>query len=113
MRAELRLFKKQNKDEEARKKRFKVKIAGDGASMTRNLSIEIFSFGLLDWGKSCLSPSRVRIVSAVVGQEDYETLQEGMRDVFVEVNRLLAEKSIVVDGSKLDLEISLCGDMKF
>ena len=49
--AEVRAFQAEKKDD---RKKFKVKLAGDGAAMTRNTSFELFVFSLLDWGRSIL-----------------------------------------------------------
>ena len=81
--------------------------------MTRNTSSELFGFSLLDWGRSILSPSHVRVVAVCVGEESYETLRDGMKNVFAEVNGLLRDKSLTVDGEEVHLEFFLCGDMKF
>ena len=91
----------------------RVKLAGDGAVMTRQTSFQLFSFSLLNWGQDVLSPSRVRTIAVVAGQESYETLRDGMKDVFQEVNDMVEEKKIDVDGKTIELDFYLCGDMKF
>ena len=84
----------------------RIKLAGDGASMTRHTSYQMFSFSLLNWGADVLSPSHVRAVAVVVGQESYENLRDGMRDVFQEVNELIDEKKMKVGGKNINLEFS-------
>ena len=78
---EIKQFVTERKDEASTKK-LKVKLAGDGASMTRNTSFELFSFSLLDWGKAVLSPSCVQTVAVFAGEEDYEMLRDGIKEVF-------------------------------
>ena len=108
---EISLYLSEHPDEGQQKMR--VKLAGDGAVMTRQTSFQLFSFSLLNWGQDVLSPSRVRTIAVVAGQESYETLRDGMKDVFQEVNDMVEEKKIDVDGKTIELDFYLCGDMKF
>ena len=90
-----------------------MKLAGDGAVMTRNTSFQMFSFSLMNWRRSVFRPSHVRTVAVVVGEESFETLRDGMGEVFDEVNDLIRAKEIEVDGQLFPLQFFLCGHMKF
>ena len=91
-----RVFQSERPHEAAGKNKVKVKLAGDNVSMTKNLPFELMSFSLFDWGKSCLSPLRVSILAVVVGQEEFETLRDVMKEVFAKVNALLQGQSITI-----------------
>ena len=54
----------------------RIKLGGDGASMTRHTSCQMYSFSLLNWGADVLCPSHVHTVPVVLGQESYENLQD-------------------------------------
>ena len=43
----------------------------------------------------------------------YESLRDGMVDVFREANQLINQKKVNVDGKNVSLHFFLCGDMKF
>ena len=90
-----------------------VKIAGDGATMSRNTSFQMFSFSLLNVGDEVLESTNVRTVVCVSGPETYETLRDGMRDAFEQVNRLVEKKTLDVGNLTVPVTFFLCGDFKY
>ena len=50
----------------------RIKPPGDGASMTRHTSYQMFSFSLLSRGQDVLTPSYMRTVAVVNGEESHE-----------------------------------------
>ncbi len=45
--------------------------------------------------------------------ENYESLGEALQSVFTEINELIAEKEIEVNGNTVKLNVVVGGDMKF
>lgn len=52
------------------------------------------------------------IVGIVSGKEDYDILKASCKDLFGEINKLIAEGEIDVDNKKIPLEFYLSGDYK-
>ena len=48
----------------------------------------------------------------IKGGEDYEHLAVGFRDIFNEINTVIANPTITIDGKKCTLEFFLCADYK-
>lgn len=48
----------------------------------------------------------------VSGKEDYDILKASGKDLFGEINKLIAEGEIDVDNKKIPLEFYLSGDYK-
>ena len=48
----------------------------------------------------------------VSGKEDYDILKASCKDLFGEINKLIAEGEIDVDNKKIPLEFYLSGDYK-
>ena len=51
-------------------------------------------------------------VGIVSGSEDYDTLKASCKDLFAEINELVNEGEIEVDGHKVPLDFYLSGDYK-
>ena len=49
----------------------------------------------------------------VKGKEDYHTLKKCFKDVFSDINEIVMETKIYVDGETVNLELFLGGDYKF
>ena len=90
-----------------------VKISGDGARMTRNSSYIIMSFALLQLGDDVMAAKGNHTIAVVKGKEDYNTLQKCFGDVFRDINTVISEKKIEVNGTTINLEFFLGGDYKF
>ena len=52
-------------------------------------------------------------IAVVKGKEDYETLQKCFGDLFRDINTVISEKKIEVDGTTINLYFFLGGDYKF
>ena len=51
-------------------------------------------------------------VAVVTGTKDYHTLKRCFQDVFSDINEIVMEKKIDVDGRTVNLELFLGGDYK-
>jgi hypothetical protein len=90
-----------------------VKISGDGARMTRNSNFILLSFALLQDTDDVMAAKGNHTIGVVNGKEDYETLERCFRDIFTDINELVLDKKIDVDGQTINLEFFLGGDYKF
>ena len=90
-----------------------VNISGDGARMARNASYILMSFALLQLGDDVMAAKGNHTIAVVKGKEDYETLQKCFGDVFRDINTVVIEKKIEVDGTTINLEFFSGGDYKF
>ena len=109
--SEIRYFMKERKISVPEK--MLVKVAGDGVRVTRNTSMQLFGFSLLNWGRDVLSPSAVRTVAVMCGSESYETLKTSMQATFREVSDIIKAGKLVVDGADISAKIYFCGDLKY
>ena len=91
----------------------RIKISGDGATMTRNSSFILMTFALLDLGDDMMAAKGNHTIAVVKGKENYSTLLESFGDVFQEINKLNSEKKIKVNDRVINLEFFLGGDYKF
>lgn len=115
-----------------------VKLSGDGAALTHNSGLVVFSFSLLDDGQAVMSSSgnifmctfgRLfregnapnclllicpgnHTISVVKCKEDYDTLRTSLQNVIREINSLSKEKVLEVDGKQLKIHPYLGGDYK-
>lgn len=97
---------------ELKQEKIQVKLSGDGARMTRSTNFMMFSFALLQ-KPNVMSSKSNRTVAIVNGKEEYETLASSLKDFFQEVNSLIEQGAILIDGQKVKLEFFLGGDFKF
>lgn len=91
----------------------KVKLSGDGAKMTRSCNFILMSFALLDSSQDVMAAKGNHTIAVARGNENYDTLKKCFKDVFSDVNKLVKEKKIEVDGKTINLEFFLGGDYKF
>lgn len=91
----------------------KIKISGDGAQMTRNSNFILMSFALLYPSQDIMAAKGNHTIAVVNGKEDYSTLKTCFGDVFRDINELVNEKKIEIDGKTFNLEFFLGGDYKF
>lgn len=95
------------------KDKIQIKVSGDGAKMTRNSNFVLISFSILQLGESVMSSKGNRTIAVLNGHEDYNTLKESLRDVFVEINTMIHEGQLSVGDSTVNTEFFLGGDYKF
>ena len=51
-------------------------------------------------------------IAIVKGKEEYDTLKESLANIINEVNKLVEEGHLMVNGQKVDLEFYMGGDYK-
>lgn len=93
--------------------KIKVKISGDGTKMSHSSNFFVCSFALIDDDCSCLSSAGNHTIAIVKGKEDHECLKESLANVINDVNSLVKDRKITVDGKTVPLEFYLGGDYKF
>lgn len=91
----------------------KVKISGDGAKMSRTTNFMLLSFSLLETGEKVMSSKGNRTLCIVNGPEKYDTLKSSMGNVINEINSVIKNGKIDVDGKEVSIEMCLGGDYKF
>ncbi|KAK3753656.1 hypothetical protein QZH41_011267 [Actinostola sp. cb2023] len=90
-----------------------IKIAGDGAKMSRTSSLFVFSFALLNDTNTCLSSAGTHTIAAIKTAEDYSKLNLSLGNVIKDVNSLIEQGSLEIDNLKVNLEFFHGGDYKF
>ena len=73
----------------------------------------ILSFALLQTGKSVISSRGNRTVAIVNGPEKYITLASSFATVINNINSVIKNRKINVDGKDIPVEMFLGGDYKF
>jgi hypothetical protein len=81
--------------------------------MTRNSNFILLSFALLQSSEDVMAAKGNHTIAVVNGKEDYSTLKRCFKNVFRDINELVSQKEIVVDGKNVHLELFLEGDYKF
>jgi len=54
----------------------------------------------------------IHVVVAIKAAENYSNISVGFRNIFYEVNRLIQDSALMIDGINYDLEFYLCSDYK-
>ena len=90
----------------------KTKVSMDGARMSRTTNFLILSFCLLQNEDNAMSSKGNRTVAVVNGSESYDTVRDSLKKPLEEINKLIAQKSIEVDGKNYALDFFLGGDYK-
>ena len=57
--------------------------------------------------------SGTHALAIVKAKEDYETLRDSFANVIADVNKLIANKQVTIDGRQVPIDIFLGGDYKF
>ena len=81
--------------------------------MTRSSNFIFMSFALLQSLDDIMAAKGNHTVAVVKGKQNYHTLEKCFQDVFSDINEIVMEKKIDVDGETVDLELFLGGDYKF
>ena len=82
-----------------------VKISGDGARMTRRSNFILMSFALLQSSDDIMAAKGNHTVAVVKSKEDYHTLKKCFKDVFSDINEIVMETKIDVDGETVIFRI--------
>ena len=81
--------------------------------MTRNSNFILMSFALVESDHDAMAAKGNHTIGVVNGKEDYETLKTCFRDILADINELVEEKNIEVNGKQINLDFFLGGDYKF
>ncbi|PFX16151.1 hypothetical protein AWC38_SpisGene19579 [Stylophora pistillata] len=101
------------KTKEGPLEKLKVNISGDGTKRSNTSNLFVCSFALVEHGQNCLSSSGNHTIAVVKGKEDHDTLRKSLANVIQDVNKLVKDGEIDVDGQMVKLEFFLGGDYKF
>ena len=86
---------------------------GDGARFAKSAKYVLVSFSLPSLCDDALTAAGNHTFAAVKCSEGYESLKNALEPVLAEMNELIKEGEIVVDGVTVKLDIKLGSDMKF
>ena len=81
--------------------------------MTRTSNFILLSFSILQTGQNVMSAKGNRTIAVVNGPEDFDTLKNSFGSIFTEINTLIAQGYLEIDGKHVETEIFLGGDYKF
>ncbi len=81
--------------------------------MTNNSNFILLSFAILQTGESVMSAKGNRTIGVVNGKEDYSPIKEAFTDIIDELNQLIADGKLNVEGNDINIEFFLGGDYKF
>ena len=90
----------------------KVKVSGDGASVSRISNFVTISLTFPE-EENCSSVNNVRAIGIFKCKEAYDELSSCCAPIFQELNSLMNEGEITVGETKYKLDIFFGGDMKF
>ena len=93
-----------------KKKKVRVKLAGDGTNIGKWLHVVNFGFTILDKGEAAYSAAGNHCLAIFKEPETYETLKAALRNIASDVESLL---TIDVNGMTFELEYYLGRDWKF
>ncbi|KAL1482502.1 hypothetical protein MTO96_033749 [Rhipicephalus appendiculatus] len=92
----------------------KVKIEGDGCSVSRNVSWITILFVIIRQRREALQdPNLHRVLLVAQTQESYFNIRESCGPVFGEINGVATRGGLDVDGKFFPLKICLGADLKF
>ena len=81
--------------------------------MTRNSSFVLLSFSILQTGEQVMTAKGNRTIAILNGKDFYSSLKQAFGNIFDEINNLIAEEIVTVDGKEVDTEFFLGGDYKY
>ncbi len=90
-----------------------LKFSGDGARVAKSANYVLFSFPLQSLCDDALTAAGNRTFAAIKCSEGYESLKGALEPVLAEINELIKEGEIIIDGVTIKLDIKLGSDMKF
>lgn len=86
---------------------FKVKLSDDGAALSRNSNLFVFSFSLLPDKEKVMSSTAIKV------PEEYEALRIALGNIRTEVNNLITKGFLEIGDRTVKVEFFLWGDYKF
>ena len=90
-----------------------IKVAVDGARMSRKSNFVIMTYSVLNEKEQVLSSKGNHTLAVVNGPEDFETLKSSLGNLFEEINEVIRDGGITVEGQHHPANIVVGGDMKF
>jgi hypothetical protein len=81
----------------------KVKIPGDGSKVSRISNFIVLSFSIVQ-NETHLASLDQKVFCIINCKENYEQLNAACKPVFDEINELIAEKGLFVDGKNYPVE---------
>ena len=99
-------------DATVQQQKVQVKVTGDGTIVSRSMHVLVIAFTLINVkSKECpISPRGNHVVALINTTEDYDNLQEAVRDIEEEIKNTT---SITVNDLTFEIEYFLGGDWKF
>ena len=91
----------------------RVRVSVDGAQMSKKSNFLVMTYGVLNDGEVVMGAAGNKCVAVVNGKECYETLETSFSTIFAEINEIIEEGGIMVNGKLQKVDIFLGGDMKF
>ena len=76
-----------------------LKFSGDGAKFGKNTNYVLFSFSLPSLCDDALTAAGNHTFAAVKCSETYDSLKNALEPVLTEMNELIKEEEIVVNGT--------------
>ncbi|XP_065175871.1 uncharacterized protein LOC135805713 isoform X2 [Sycon ciliatum] len=90
-----------------------VKISGDGAQFSSTSSFVLMTYCILFGATNTQASSSHMSFAALKGSETYETLRDGFKDVWTEINALIKDPTVKVGDKTVRLNIVFAADYKF
>ena len=78
----------------------KVKVSCDGAKISRTTNFVILSFAMLQTGNQVMSSKGNRTIAIVNDPEKYKTLKSSLISAISEINSVINDGHILVDGEQ-------------
>lgn len=82
--------------------KIQIKINGEGAHMTRNSNFVLMSFLILQTGEEVMTAKGNRTLAIINGKEDYSSLKESFGSIFDEINSMISDAKITINGHDLE-----------
>ena len=98
------------KNPKLKTRNIRVKITGDGTSISRSVHLVVIAFSLLDFEENPSSPYGCHVIALLNTTENYDNLDDALVDIADEMKIL---QFITVDDIVFSLEFYLGGDWKF
>jgi hypothetical protein len=89
--------------------KIKLKFCGDGAQVSKKLTIFNFSFAIISDKKNCKTVTGHSIVGVFQITESYENLKNSLEQIILQIENL---KKISVNQHEFDLDIKFANDLK-
>ena len=90
-----------------------MKFSCDGAKFSRSSSYVLFNFSFPSLCSNVLAGTVNHTFAAVKCPKKYESLGEALQSVLTEINELIAENEIELNGNTVKLNVIAGGDKKF